>query len=202
MSPDRRRFIALAGFAALAAAAPGLAQVQRGRRASSSLALSFASFPGIGGLGGAKLAEVIWSGTRVKAQLESSMSVQLLAARFEGSKAVASFASPVAKLAPSDGGQTLSRLLPGASHFPPDRFLPGNLYLPGDMYLPRQLDLDEAAPARSDAFSGDDAARLVGKAIAAGEGFRPKGLVLFAFALASPDGMKAAPGLAFELDQA
>lgn len=203
MSIDRRRFISLAGFAALAAATPALARPRASGRGSSALSLSFASFPGIGGLTGPKLADVIWSGTRVQARTGASVPVQLLAARFEGSKATAGFASPVIKLAPSDSGQVLSRLLPGASHFPDDHFFPQDLFLPGDMYLPDTLALRDAMPGKSDAgvFSRDDATRLIGAAITSGGGFRPKGLVLFAFALASPDGSAAAAGLAFELDK-
>tara|TARA_R110002020_G_scaffold13691_10_gene49058 strand:- start:7982 stop:8596 length:615 start_codon:yes stop_codon:yes gene_type:complete len=203
MSFDRRRFLHLAAMGALAAATPALARPRTGSRGTRSLALSFASFPGIGGIGGAKLADAIWSNAKVKAGVDEPLPVQLLAARFEGSKPVAGFASPAAKFAPGDDGRTLGKLLPGEMYFPGDRFLPGDLYLPGDMYLPDAFNIggDQLGEDANRLFSTRDSQGLLGEAIAKSPGFRPKGLVLFAFALVSPGAGIASRGLVFELDR-
>ncbi|WP_374603887.1 hypothetical protein [Arenimonas sp.] len=202
MSFDRRRFLHLAALGTLAVAAPALARPRTGSRGGGSLALSFASFPGIGGIGGAKLADAIWTNTTVKARVADSLPVQLLAARFEGSKPVAGFASPVAKFAPGDEGRTLGKLLSGDMYFPDQGFLPGDLFLPGDMYLPDRFTVaGESLGTKADhLFSTRESQSLLGGAIARSPGFRPKGLVLFAFALVSPGAGMASQGLVFELD--
>src|SRR5690606_36425872 len=88
MSIDRRRFLAAAGIAGLALAAPSFAATRDGRRVSSTLSISFAAFPGVGRLGGPKLADAIWSNTKARGRVPDSIGVQLLAARLVAGKPV------------------------------------------------------------------------------------------------------------------
>lgn len=203
MRLDRRRFLHAAALGSLAAMAPALARPRTGARGDTRIALSFASFPGIGRIGGPKLADAIWSNTKVMARAHEPLPVQLLAARFEGSKPVAAFASPVAKFAPGDDGRTLGKLLPGEMYFPGEMLLPSDLYLPGDMYLPDKFDIngDRFGKDASHLFSTRESQALLGGAIEKSPGFRPKGLVLFAFALVSPGAGIGSRGLVFELER-
>ena len=88
-------------------------------------------------------------------------------------------------------------------YFPGDRFLSGDLYLPGDMYLPDAFTVggEQLGEDANRLFSTRDSQGLLGEAIAKSPGFRPKGLVLFAFALVSPGAGIASRGLVFELDR-
>ena len=203
MTIDRRRFLRLAALGALATSVPAFARPRTGARGDTRLTLAFSSFPGIGRIGGPKLADAIWTNTKVKARVGESLPVQLLAARFEGSKPVSGFASPAAKLASGDDGRTLGKLLSGDMYFPGETFLPGDLFLPGDMYLPEAFNVLAGSLGKDSdhLFSAREARSLLGDAIARAPGFRPKGLVLFAFALVSPGAGIPSQGLVFELDR-
>lgn len=202
MSIDRRRFLTAAGLAGLALATPSLAATRDGRRVSSALSISFAAFPGVGRLGGPKLADAIWSNTKARGRVPDSIGVQLLAARLFAGKPVEGFASRVAKFASSDDGSVLAKLLRDEADYP-NHFFQSDHYLPGDMYLPGSLSIPAPAmPAqRKQGYSAREALALLGKAEVRDVDPRHRGPQV-RLAIACPDEAFALQGLVFELQPA
>lgn len=202
MSIDRRCFLAAAGLAGLALSVPSIAATRDGRRAASTLSLSFAAFPGIGRLGGPKLADAIRSNTKARGRVPDTIGVQLLAARLVAGKPVDGFASQVAKYATFDEGTVLVKLLRDEADFPTP-FFPAGHYLPGDMYLPGSLSIPApampAAPKRG--YSAHEALALLGGAEVRDVDPRHRGSQV-RLAIACPDEAFALQGLVFELEQA
>lgn len=202
MSIDRRRFLAAAGIAGLALAAPSFAATRDGRRGATELSIAFFSLPGLRVFSGKKLAEVIWTNTKLRGRVPDSIGVQLLAARVARGRPVEGFASQVVKYSSSDDGSVLARLLRDEADFP-NHFFQDDLFLPGDMYQPGSLSIPApampAAPKRG--YSAREAQQLLGEAEAKAVGFRPEGLEV-RLAIACPDQAFAMRGLVFELEPA
>lgn len=201
MRLDRRHFLAVAGLAGLAFASPSLAATRDGRRGPAGLSISFAAFPGYGRLGGPKLAEAIWTNTRVKGRVADSIGVQLLAARLVAGKPVEGFASQVVKFSSVDDGTVLGKLLRDEADYP-SHFFPADHFLPGDMYVPGWLGAPApalpAAPKKG--YSAREALQLLGRADTRHVDPRHEGPQV-RLAVACPDQALGLEGLVFELER-